>query len=386
VVRYIDTGRRNPQDALGTWLRDALSTEAGITAVRWQSGFFGAPALGYLTPVLAQLAAAEGDVAVLVGSNDGATGRHDLALLLEVLGPPRPNLRVGVISFDNAYFHPKTFHLSRGDASAAGYVGSANFTRNGVEGRHVEAGICLDSADGDSLEVLGQLAAAIDWWFEGPREGLFPISTELDLDALVESGVIGVPRPTRHPRLPASPDAPARPLVELASLVTAPPLGNLAEAATRPTARPQRGTAGQGEVTPEAEWEKTLSRSDAQRKRTGNQRGSITLVRGRRADIDTQTYFRRDFFGAASWSLEQTRTGQPRERTDVTMSVSILGRDLGLILMPVTCAPNRESAQANYTTLLHLGPLAGEFAARDLTGRVISLRRSDEGRFSLTID
>jgi len=385
-MRYVDSGRRNPIDALGTWLNDVASADGAVVGLRWQSGFFAAPALGFLEPLLTHLAEVGGTVRVLVGSNDGTAQRRDLAVLLDALGPPRPGLQAAVVSFENAYFHPKTIHISRANGSAAAYVGSANLTRNGVEGRHIEAGVCLDTQEGDDDVVLRSIASAIDWWFEEPRLGLFPISTGQDLEALAEAGVIGIPKLPPSPRLPAAPGARARPRAHLRALITAPALDREAEA-TRPAPRGRRVRRDADvEVVPEAEWQKTLSRSDAQRKRAGNQRGSITLVRGRRTDIDTQAYFRREFFGRDEWATEHTRTGQPRERADIEMAVSILARDLGAVVIPITYAPNRESAQANYTTLLHLGPMSEVFLEQDLTGRTITLKRDDEGRFSLSIE
>src|SRR5262249_38181066 len=132
------------------------------------------------------------------------------------------------------------------------------------------------------------------------------------------------------------------------------------------------------------EWGKPLSQSDAQRKRTGNQRGSITLVQAGYTWIDAQTYFRREFFDNIRWVPERTRTGKRRETAQVPFAVNFLGRDLGQMTLPVTYAPNREASQANYTSLLHLGRLANHFMAHDVTGKYLRLRRID-GQFELSI-
>jgi hypothetical protein len=65
--------------------------------------------------------------------------------------------------------------------------------------------------------------------------------------------------------------------------------------------------------------------------------------------------------------------------------VHFLGEDLGVLQIEITYASNRESAQANYTSLLHLGPLAAQFASRDLTGKWLELSRSADGRYTLSI-
>jgi len=137
-------------------------------------------------------------------------------------------------------------------------------------------------------------------------------------------------------------------------------------------------------ATPPARWTKLLSRSDAQRKGTGNQRGSITLVQAGQA-INVQTYFRYDFFGSATWVRETTRTGEPREAAVIAFKVDFLGQDLGVIPITVTHAPNREAGQANYTSLLHLGPLAPYIAARDVTGKWLALDRRADGTYDLSV-
>jgi len=53
--------------------------------------------------------------------------------------------------------------------------------------------------------------------------------------------------------------------------------------------------------------------------------------------------------------------------------------------MEISYARNRESAQSNYTSLLHIGPLASQFAARDMTGRHLTLEQRGNGTFGLVI-
>lgn len=133
------------------------------------------------------------------------------------------------------------------------------------------------------------------------------------------------------------------------------------------------------------EWGKDLTRSDAQRKERGHQRGSITLVKGFREDIDVQRYFRHTLFANAAWETERTATGQPLESAQVMFIVEIEGRDVGVHELTVTHAPNREAGQSNYTSLLHLGSLAPHFAAGDFTGRYLRIRRMSDGTFLLSI-
>lgn len=133
-----------------------------------------------------------------------------------------------------------------------------------------------------------------------------------------------------------------------------------------------------------ARWFKRLTVSDAQRKPSGNQRGGITLVAAG-FPIDTQTYFRMKFFENADWIKGRTRTNKELETASVRMSTSVLGKNMGVLSFNVTYAPNRQSDQANYTSVLHLGPLAREFSRRDMSLKWLLLERSTDGSYSLTI-
>jgi hypothetical protein len=292
------------------------------------------------------------------------------------------------VSFGHGYFHPKTIHLTRDDGSMAAYVGSANLTKNGVSALHVEAGIILETRDGDDPAVLNDIADAVDWWFTEPRSGLFRITGPADLDTLVSNRILSVPRP--RPARPAPTDGgqggPALP--DLAPLIYVPPI-TLVPGDEQTTPGPSEGGEESGPATPttvevEAEWSKNLTASDAQRKAVGHQRGSITLTQNR-YPINAQTYFREDFFGAASWFEESTRTGQTLESADVRMLVSIGGVNIGEQDIHITHASGRESGQGNYTTLIHLGPLAPYFSAEDMTDRHLTIQRRNDGSYSLTI-
>ena len=140
------------------------------------------------------------------------------------------------------------------------------------------------------------------------------------------------------------------------------------------------------ETTPvkPAKWYKKLTVSDAQRKRSGNQRGSITLTKSG-FPIDAQTYFRNDLFGSADWIMGKTRTGLPLETASIRFRTMIHGRDLGTLSFTVSYAPNRQADQANYTSLLHLGPLAGLFENSNMAEKWLSLERKSDGSYALTI-
>lgn len=395
-MRYLDSGSRDPTQALGTWLA-AMTDDESVTAVRWQSGFFGAEALGYFVGVFERLAGADGHVSLLVGSNDGTTKRRDVELLLALSGPPREGRRLGVVAFDNAYFHPKTFHFERSDGSTAAYVGSANLTRSGATSLHIEAGVVLDTNHGDDPAVLDSVRDAIDWWFESKPDGFTLVADVAHLDDLVARGRLDVPRPPLARPIAPVPASGSTDRVTLSPLTTIPTIpggGTTAPVSTEPpaeSAEPGAERPGTFEPPPAGppavttvEWSKSLSRSDAQRKPRGNQRGSITLVKSR-YPIDVQNYFRFDLFGACSWEPDESRTGQDLETTTVAFETAVLGRNLGSLHMNVSYGSNRESEERNYTTLLHLGPLGPEFAAQDMTDHKLRIERRADGSFALSI-
>jgi hypothetical protein len=393
-VRYIDSGQRDPAHALGSWLKTAVLDDPSVNALRWQSGFFGAGALGYFVTLMGRLREMDGVLRVLVGSNDGTTTKRDVAALLAVAGPPRSNQKIGVVKFDNAYFHPKILHIGRDDGSAAAYVGSANLTESGVAALHVEAGVLIDTRTSDDPEILHQIALAVDQWFLESGSGLEVITGPDDVDRLAAEGILDVPRPTA-PRPAATGGGMKQTGIRLSALVKSPVLppelrgGGTTEAAAPPEQVEALEPASSGPLsdtppTVVAKWSKLLSVSDAQRKAKGHQRGSITLVRVGR-DVDAQTYFRQVFFGNAQWIPQPTRTGGIRDEAAIPFWVDLLGQDLGVQDITITYDAKRAAGQGNYTSLLHLGPLAGYFAKEDLAKRRITIQRLSDGTFTLSI-
>jgi hypothetical protein len=161
-----------------------------VMEVRWQSGFFNEEPLGLFAPTLSRLAKSKRTVHVLIGSNAPGTQRDDVIQLVQLVGLPRQGAQVGVVQFSNAFFHPKTYHFRRADGSQCAYVGSANLTAQGASSLHVEAGITVDTRDGDPVVVLDDIANAVDSWFVHNREGLNIIADPADVGQLVTEGVL----------------------------------------------------------------------------------------------------------------------------------------------------------------------------------------------------
>ena len=161
------------------------------------------------------------------------------------MGLPRPHAQLGIISYSGSYFHPKTYHLRRRDSSQAAYVGSANLTLPGITSHHVEAGILLDTKQGDPVSVLNDVAASIDEWFQSARVGLEQVQNIADVGRLTAGGLLAVaplPRPPSAAQAGSSQGVPPRP--RLQPLVRFPHLivpGAASSTATTPGIAPASG-------------------------------------------------------------------------------------------------------------------------------------------------
>jgi hypothetical protein len=150
--------------------------------------------------------------------------RADVEALVATLGIPRSEALLGVVNFGGGYFHPKTFHVRREDGSQKGYVGSANLTGAGVASLHIEAGVIIDTREGDPVDILDAVASGVDAWFESDRTGLLRVGSDQDVQRLVREGVLTDVAPPRPPTAPTrssaeQPRRPSlRPLIPLARL------------------------------------------------------------------------------------------------------------------------------------------------------------------------
>lgn len=223
-MRYLDSGQREPEAALGTWLQTVMGSD--VAEVRWQSGFFAAESLSIIQSALKRMATKDRPVHALIGSNDQCTARRDVDRLVSMLGIPRDSAQLGVVSYLDGYYHPKTFHVRRPDGTQAAYVGSANLTGSGVASLHIEAGIAVDSREGDPSEVLDEVASAVDYWFRSDPPGLYRITSVADVRDLVTEGILAeeppprsiVTKPVGEGRTRPSPKNRLKPLITLPRL------------------------------------------------------------------------------------------------------------------------------------------------------------------------
>lgn len=196
-MRYLDSGDRDSKECLASWLSHVIA-DSGVAEIRLQTGYFSLDGTGLLIPVLDRAKEKDLITKFLIGSNDGSTLYSDVVGLMHFMGIPRSNGQLGIVSFRDAYFHPKTYHVRRHDGTEAAFVGSANLTAAGLA-RNVEAGIVLDTREGDSPQQLSQIATAIDAWFNEKRVGLTLVAGNETLDGLVDRGILAIappPKPT----------------------------------------------------------------------------------------------------------------------------------------------------------------------------------------------
>lgn len=407
-MRYVDTSYRQCDDALGSWLAEVLSGASPVVAVRVQTGYFAVEAMGHFESTLHALTLADRTTRFLVGSNDGQTERSAVTNLLKLLGPPRPQLRVGVVTFQAGLFHPKVFHFERADGSSTAYVGSANLTTPGVTGQNIEAGVILDTREDDSSSVLAAIADAVDEWFDKQRPALYQVRVDSDLDRLVVAGVLGVPASPRRQRLVLSAKGagqPPRPGHSLRRLVPLPPIKrplsvkpSVVPPPRQPSLRVPPGRVGMSAPhsaampTTVKRWYKLLHRSDVGRLGRGsNAQGAMTLVRGpgirgrSRHPIDQETYFRNDFFADAPWL--RLPIGN-REVARVSMEVIAHGESLGRHELQLRYRAGLSALQRNRTTLLHWGPEMSTYLRyqRNHAGDVATIEKLSDGTYRLVLD
>ncbi len=192
-MRYLDSMGREAATALGHWLSN--ESPAQQAHLRIKTGYFAFNGLGALQKSIDQLVQNHLPISVVLGANEKATIKADVDALYSWMACPRPNAKLCVVTCTGGLFHPKVIHLTRTDGSALAYVGSANLTSAGINGTNLEAGILLDSRQGDSIHILNEIAASIDDWFQGAAAGVTQIVSSATTQQLVDDGVLGLIRP-----------------------------------------------------------------------------------------------------------------------------------------------------------------------------------------------
>ena len=184
-MRYVDSSVLSEDQTLAHWMKEA--SESGIEEFRCQAGYFTLEGAAILLATIAKCARQNARISLLLGSNGGTTLASHVAYLAGKLDVPRENVSLGIVKFADSLFHPKVYAFSRTDGSKTCYVGSANMTGAGVSGKNVEAGIILDTVEGDDGEILDQISERIEFWFDNNLAGLTVVGGPDDIDRLLES-------------------------------------------------------------------------------------------------------------------------------------------------------------------------------------------------------
>lgn len=415
-MRYLDSGSRDPDHALAAWFRRVLTDE--VVALRWQSGFFAIDGVGELQATLLRLTERGQQVSALVGSNNGDTLAAHVVDLVYALGIPRPAARLGVIHYAAGFFHPKTYHIRRQDGSEAAYVGSANLTGAGVASLHAEAGIVLDTRDGDHRDVLAHVAAAIDGWFDGARGGFYAIENADSVAALAVRGVLAeAPPPPRPGQRAENEDAAAGPpLHRLRALIELQPFRypQVAQENAAAGDNPPNAVADQlpaaddvdppdeaGAPRPVAGWE-ILWTSSALSERdlsipTGentHKTSSMLLKKGAGVgDADFRHYFREVVFQNLDWYQDRRRAHHSFAQGEFEIVVDDILRTTAELTVTHNADVNSATyQQRNAMTGLRWGEALPFIAREELLGGQMRLYREvgtpagERPRFRIRID
>lgn len=402
-MRYIDSGSRDVDHALGTWLKELCPDQ--VAEVRFQSGFFGAGGLALMKPTLDAVVARSGVIRALIGSNDSETVEKDVIALFHALGMPRERAELGVVAFASGYFHPKVLHLIRRDGTQTAYVGSANLTRSGVHSLHVEAGIIVDTRHGDQTDSLEEIRDAIDYWFEEEPPGFFRIGDAGDIQNLVRDGTLSTEKlPVAKnssgggagSRLPV-----LRPLIPIATSG-----GHRIDAETGEHVDgkgavfdSEVGASTEGTATSDrsaSTWQLVWRSKDLVRRdltiptgKNTNPTGSMLMKKGDWDDIDQRHYFRDEVFAGLPWAS----TGGYSEGVSATFEIVVRGIAEGSFNLHIHHNTNTESIsyeQKNSMTSLRWGAARPHVAKENLLGCRMYLYRqaTPHGslRFKIEID
>ncbi|MDQ7759847.1 phospholipase D-like domain-containing protein [Xanthomonas sontii] len=192
-MRYIDSSSNRLEESVAFWMQSALSE--GLKEFHCQAGYFTLEGAALLIPALRQCSQNGGNTRLLLGANLGATVASHVSYLVGMLDLPREHVSLGVVTFHGSLFHPKVYHVTRLDGSRTAYVGSANLTGPGISGKNVEAGLILDSREGDDGGVLQKISNDIERWFVDDLPGLSKISSVQDVDQLLASDILTLHTP-----------------------------------------------------------------------------------------------------------------------------------------------------------------------------------------------
>ena len=188
MAKYICSSSEKKTDHVRYWLEKNLAPNAQQFLA--QSGYFSFAAIEPFISTLNSILKAGNSIRLVLGSNGGSLGTEDAKAIFKIL-KGKTNCSLTIIALGNAEFHPKCYVITRNDGSKTAMVGSQNFTFPGTA-KNYEAGLILDTSDGDAPSIIDQISDSIDKWHTAQEvDGAFQIYTMKDLDDLKQSKIIG---------------------------------------------------------------------------------------------------------------------------------------------------------------------------------------------------
>jgi hypothetical protein len=239
----------------------------------------------------------------------------------------------------------------------------------------------LDTRDNDLPEILNQIAAAIDAWFSQNRAGLNVVTSEADVEQLVEDGVLVISRPAPPP----APPAVERGTGTAGGRTPAPTLRQLGDLPAIPSPIPSPAITPATGGMPSLRWWKQLTMSDVMRKPpTSHQRNHVILNRAGHP-IDQKTWFRNVFFAPVAWRDESMRSGKPIEVVDIPLQVFINEVSRGEYSIRFDHAEHRIANQNNAPTWLQWSGLTELIRSQDFEDWYLVLERLDPATYRLRL-
>lgn len=340
-----------------------------------------------------------GHVTLIVGISEGGATREGLDLALEVSD-------LSYVFHDpRRTFHPKVY-FAKSPGRRSLLVGSSNLTAGGL-GWNFEASVWLDWLAGEWDEGEHN----VESWFArliAEEQSCRPLSAELiadieasddivlgressarrvqrasspapeDSDSVLGATISGLFEPVRNGlmKLPAL-GAP-RPITYRGT----PPVTRPGSVATVPT-----NTAGPAVPAEDIQhrWFRELDNTAAQQVKSlgSNPTGNLRLSQGD-SDFDHKVYFRNVFFGGLPWAPTEGKDSE--QEVVVDFQVRIVGTALGIQGLRISHDPKRIAGQANVPTVLHWGTLGQVLRSTSYVGMYVTLERSVDGKFYLTIE
>lgn len=232
-MRYVDTGSRDPEHSLFSWLKQVLPD---ATFFACQTGYFSYDAIfpleGEFHAILARMA----PLHLVVGANKLGVREEDLSDVLDLFDkhPKNSSKSLTLVAADDILMHPKTYYVETSDGTRHALVGSANFTHAGL-GRNIEAALIIDSSS-DPGAPFAEIRASIEKWHVLRQVNGHQV-TRTSLSQLVATGVLDRPSLSRSVERPETRRARAKAFPGLGAMLKL-PRKNRPIAPSTPAARP----------------------------------------------------------------------------------------------------------------------------------------------------